>query len=128
MAQSTTSRALLFIGREFVGDVIYFPVWWYSRGLSLTASSLMRSWERLVDHLSLRILWRTMGKPMYGDYTRSGRIISFFFRIFLLVTRIIVLAVWTAVDVVLFILWLAGPVVAIAMLLRQIVPIDLANI
>ena len=126
MAQSTTSRAAIFLLREFVGDVLYWPVWWYSRGLAQTATSLVRSWQRVVDHLSLVILLRTMGKPMYGDYTRSGRVISFFFRIFLVLTRLIFLAVWTVVDMLLLLLWIAGPAVALAMFLRQIIPIDLA--
>ncbi len=124
MAQSTTSRALIFIGREFVADLIYFPVWWYSRGLALITASIIRSWRRLVDHLSLRILLQTMGKPMYGDYTRSGRVISFFFRIFLVLTRLVVLVLWTVVYIALLGLWIAGPVVAGAMLLRQFVPIQ----
>lgn len=127
MAQSTTSRATLFLLRELVGDVLYFPVWWYSRGLSQTASSLVRSWQSVINHLSLPILIRTMGKPMYGDYTRSGRIISFFFRIFLVLTRLILVVLWTVVDLVLLALWVAGPAVAIALLLRQLIPVAIGS-
>lgn len=123
MAQSTTSRAATFLLREFVGDVLYFPVWWYSRGLRQTATTLVRSWQTLIDHLSLPILIRTMGKPMYGDYTRSGRIISFFLRLFLVFTRGILVVIWTVVDLILLLLWMAGPVVAVAMLLRQLIPL-----
>lgn len=123
MTQSTSSRAAIFLLREFVGDVLYWPVWWYSRGLGQTASALVRSWQRVIDHLSLPILFRTMGKPMYGDYTRSGRVISLFFRLFLVATRLVLVVAWAVVDVILLLLWLAGPVVAGAMLLRQAVPI-----
>ncbi len=125
MAQSTSSRAAIFLLKEFVGDVLYWPVWWYSRGLIHLVNSLVRSWLRLVDHLSLVILFRTIGKPMYGDYTRSGKVISFFFRIFLIVTRLVVLVAWTMVNLILLVIWLAGPVVTGAMLLRQAIPLNL---
>ena len=41
MAQSTAARATTFVLREFVGELLYFPVWWYSRGLMLTATTLV---------------------------------------------------------------------------------------
>jgi hypothetical protein len=41
------------------------------------------------NRLSIPILARTMGRPMYGDYTRSGR--SLVFRLLLLTTRLIIL-------------------------------------
>lgn len=122
MAQSTTSRAAIFLLREFVGDVLYFPVWWYTQGLALTWRTLSNRWLSMVNRLSLRILLKNMGKPMYGDYTRSGRVISFFFRIILVVVRLFVLGLWTAVELVLIVLWVAGPAVAIGMLIRQLIP------
>lgn len=123
MAQSTSSRAALFLLREFVGEVLYFPVWWYSAGLVLTWRNLIRQWSALANRLSLRILLENMGKPMYGDTTRSGRIISFFFRLILVVARSAVLLVWTVVEAIFLLLWLAGPAVATGMLLRQLVPL-----
>ncbi len=123
MAQSTSSRAALFLLREFIGEVLYFPVWWYSAGLVLTWRSLARQWLAAANRLSLRILLKNMGKPMYGDYTRSGRVISFFFRLILVAARSVVLAVWTLVEVIFLLLWLAGPVVAAGMLLRQLLPV-----
>ncbi|MBI5467284.1 MAG: hypothetical protein HY975_03700 [Candidatus Kerfeldbacteria bacterium] len=122
MAQSTSSRAVAFLLREFVGDVLYFPVWWYTRGLALTWRTLSNRWLNLVNRLSLRILLKNMGKPMYGDYTRSGRIISFFFRIMLVVVRLVVLGLWTVVEIAMLGLWVAGPAVAIGMLIRQLIP------
>lgn len=122
MAKSTASRATTFILRELVGELLYFPVWWYSRGLVLTSRALTRRWMRLLNQLSIPILLRNMGKPMYGDYTRSGRVISFFFRIFLVVTKCVWLGVWTVIELIALAAWVAGPVVAVAMLAMQAVP------
>lgn len=88
-----------------------------------TATTLARSWQTMINHLSLPILLKTMGKPMYGDYSRSGRIISFFMRLVLVISRLVLVVLWTLVDLVLLILWVLGPVVAVAMLLRQIIPL-----
>lgn len=123
MPQSTSSRAAIFLLREFVGDVVYFPVWWYSRGLASTGRSLLSQWFGLSNRMSIPILARTMGRPMYGDYTRSGRIISFFFRIFLLVSRLVVFAVWTVVLIVAMLGWILGPIIAGGMLVRQVIPL-----
>ena len=123
MAQSTTARATLFILRELVGEVLYFPVWWYTHGLALTGRTLIRQWFGLVNRLSIVILLRTMGKPMYGDYTRSGRAISFFFRIFILAARLIALGCWTVVELVALLAWVLGPIISAAMLIRQLVPL-----
>lgn len=122
MAQSTTTRATTFILRELVGELLYFPVWWYTRGLAGTARSLVNRWYGLLNRLSLVILLRNMGKPMYGDYTRTGKIISFVFRVILVVVRLVIIAIWTIISLVALLLWLAGPIVSAAMLVRQFIP------
>lgn len=122
MVQSTASRATTFILRELVGELVYFPVWWYSHGLVGTAQGLTRRWFRVLNQLSIPILLRTMGKPMYGDYTRSGRAISFFFRIFLVVTKLIWLGVWTVIELIALAAWVIGPIAVTAMLAMQAIP------
>jgi len=123
MAQSTASRATTFVLRELLGEILYFPVWWYSHGLAGTGRTLLSKWFGLSNRLSIPILARTMGRPMYGDYTRSGRIISFFFRIILLVSRLVVFGVWTVILFLAFLLWILGPIIAGGMLIRQVIPI-----
>ncbi len=123
MAQSTATRATIFVLRELLGEILYFPIWWYTRGLALTARSLANKWYGLLNRLSIPILARTMNRPMYGDYTRSGRIISFFFRIILLVSRLVVFGFWTVILIIAFVAWLLGPIVAGGMFVRQIIPL-----
>lgn len=121
MAQSTATRASVFILRELIGEVLYFPVWWYSRGLVITARALTRRWYTALYQSSLPILFKTMGRPMYGDYTRSGRIISFFFRVILVVWKLFWLALWTVIELIALLAWVAGPILATAMLVMQVV-------
>lgn len=123
MNSSLTGRTLAFILRELVGEILYFPVWWYTRGLVLAWRRLERQWWRMFDRLGIRFLLVNIGKPMYGDYTRSGKIISFFFRLFLVGWSLIVLGVWSAWIMLLFLLWILVPLVVIGMLIRQLIPI-----
>lgn len=123
MAASTSSRALRFILRETLGELLFFPVWWYSVGFVALVRTLWREWQEVAERLALRILLKNMLRPMYADYTRSGRIISFFFRIILVVTRGLVLLVWTAVEVAVIGAWIIVPLLAAALLVRQAVPL-----
>ncbi|MBI2984785.1 MAG: hypothetical protein HYY50_04130 [Candidatus Kerfeldbacteria bacterium] len=122
MTKSLTGRTLSFVLREVIGEILYFPVWWYSDGLRLTWRRTVRQWWGMVDRLGLRFLIINIGKPMYADYSRSGRIISFFFRLLLIGWSLAVLTVWSGVIVFLFLLWLLVPVVAVGMLIRQLIP------
>ncbi len=52
---------------------------------------------------------RHMYEPLYGDYTSSGKFLSFFLRIFLLVGKSISLTIKTLILLlfgVIFVLWL----------------------
>lgn len=123
MTQSLTRRATAFIIRELIGELLFFPVWWYSQGLVATWRTIVRQWLATADRLSLRILLKNIGKPMYADYTRSGRIISFFFRLLLIGVRSVVLLLWTVILGVAMATWIVGPIMAAGLLLRQIVPV-----
>lgn len=122
MSKSISSRAASFALREIVGEFLYWPVWWYSGGLVLTWRRLQRSWWAMVARTGLRFLLANMGKPMYGDYTRSGRIISFFFRLFLVGWWSWWLLVWTIVEAAALIVWLGLPVLVLGLLIRQLIP------
>jgi hypothetical protein len=123
MATSTSERAIRFILRETIGELLYFPVWWYSIGLVTFIKTLGREWLTITDRLAIRILAKNMLRPMYADYSRPGRVISFVFRVLILGVRLVVLCLWSAVELVLILAWLFGPLVAAALLIRQAVPI-----
>lgn len=68
-----------------------FPIWWYSEGLQLASRRAGERYRYVMRSTGIAIFMRNMMQPLYGDYTRAGRIISFFLRIVLLVG----LFVWT---------------------------------
>lgn len=94
-------------------EVVYFPVWWYSRGLLKTLKFCGRNIARTWSSLALGIFLKSMFKPMYGDYTWSGRIISFFMRILILIAKMVQFILWSALTIAGLISWVGLPVFAL---------------
>ncbi len=95
-----------FVVRDVLFDVVRFPVWWYTRGTTNAAQFVWQELLTVADRLSIRILLRNLFKPMYGDYSRSGRIISLFIRLIVFVFRLVGLILWAAVLLVALVAWL----------------------
>ncbi len=89
-----------------IGDLWRFPLWWYTSGLKLVGKycleSLHNTWERLALGLFLRYFF----KPMYGDYTISGRAVSLLMRIVLVIYKSIRLIFWLLWYLTIFLIWL----------------------
>lgn len=101
---------------------INFPVWWYSDGVLLAWRHTKSRASQVIRSVGILIFLRNMAQPLYGDYTRSGRAISFVIRIILLA----VLLVWTAVRLlwvfVGFLLHIFALPLAVVMIIYQLFP------
>jgi len=120
MTKSAFSTSLRYILIEVFLDILYFPVWWYTKGLSRIVSYCI---ENLVKHerrLALRIWLQHLFKPMYGDYTKEGRIISFMMRVVVLLAKLVLIVFWVIYTGAVFILWLVIPLILIYYLLFQL--------
>lgn len=73
--------------------------------------------------MGLVLFIRHISEPLYGDYTRSGRFISFFLRIALLFGKGIWLGLYSAIVLAIFLLYLAILPLSIVMILYQLIPI-----
>ncbi|MBI4426733.1 MAG: hypothetical protein HY567_04090 [Candidatus Kerfeldbacteria bacterium] len=118
---SVAVRAARFVIRDVVFDVIRFPVWWYTTGTRQAARFVGNEFLSVLNRLSLRILFRNLLKPMYGDYSRSGRIISLFMRLIVFAFNTIALFIWTVVLVVALIVWLAVLPLAVYQVIVRII-------
>jgi hypothetical protein len=98
---------------EGLFDIIYFPVWWYTRGtlhaLRWTVGLFKRGNAVLAPGLWLANLF----VPMFGQYDFVGRIISFFMRSFQVFIRSIAMLFWLIICLFLFCIWLVLPVAVI---------------
>jgi hypothetical protein len=118
---SVAVRAARFVIRDVVFDVIRFPVWWYTTGTRQAARFVGNEFLAVLNRLSVRVLFRNLLKPMYGDYSRSGRIISLFMRLIVFAFNTIVLVVWTVLLLAALVVWLAVLPLAVYQAIIQII-------
>lgn len=111
---------LSYLLKYIILDTLYFPLWWYTRGFKkilLWAGNSMAEAERAA---ALKLWLKAMFQPMFQDYTRSGRIISFFMRLILLIFKLAGIGVWAAFLLCLIALWLVLPVGTIWLLIKSL--------
>lgn len=105
---------------ELFKEIVYFPIWWYTGGLKRHLLYVWHSVVRLNRNLSLSLMFKNIGKPMFGQYDRAGRIISFFMRLLLLVTRSIVFILFSLFYLLLLIAWAVLPLVIVWQILHNL--------
>ncbi|MFA5070695.1 MAG: hypothetical protein WC528_05450 [Patescibacteria group bacterium] len=120
MAENLAAKTTKYILKELVFDVVYFPVWWYTAGLKKAGLFFVNEVLSWSNRLSLKILFMNLLKPMYGDYSRSGRIISFFLRIIVFFYKLVLMVIWLAILLVLLLLWLVLPVFIVYMIILNL--------
>jgi len=125
MNDSYTSSTVRFFFKDFLGDFVAFPLWWYSRGTVQVIQFILDRAERMAQSLSLKIWIKNLFVPMYAQYDIAGRIISFFLRIVVLIYRFVVFVLWLAFLFLLLGLWLFGPLAIFYYLLYQIFGVTL---
>lgn len=117
---TSISLVLRLVFVDIIGDIFYFPVWWYSRGL---IRAFRRMLERIGGHeasLGVGIWIRSLFVPMFGQYDAAGRIISFIMRSVQIVVRGILLIVLTAAEIIFFLLWIFAPLFVLQEIIYQI--------
>ncbi len=122
MAESLATNATRFIFREFVVDVLFFPAWWYGKGFirvgRFTLTRIAEFTNR--SRWSPKVWFQNIFVPMYGDYSRSGRAISFAVRAVVALALTVVLVVAVVAYLALFILYLVLPIAVVYFLLHEI--------
>lgn len=104
-------------------NLITLPLWWYTVGLSVVWHWAQRSFQYGLRKTALKLFLRHLAHPLYGDYTRSGRIISLFLRLVLLVFKMFALGFRLVfLGLALAIYLLVWPVI-IVMLIYQLFPV-----
>lgn len=111
MTQNIIYTSVKYVLRDLVGDILYFPLWWYTVGVK---KMVLKSWNLIKDgqeFLGLRVWVINIFQPMFGQYDLVGRLISFVMRLIQIIFRGIFLIIWIMVVIGLFLLWLVGPLI-----------------
>ena len=113
-----TAKVFGEIGR----DILYFPLWWYSRGLVYITTSLFKFLQDREKSLALSVWVRNIYKPMYAQTDWQGILISVFMRIVEIIGRSIIMLFWLLVALAVFVLWVALPPLVLYEIFWQLVP------
>ena len=105
---------------KIIGDIFYFPIWWYSVGLVRLLRNIWNFLRNKERSIGLFIWIKNIFVPMYGQRDWAGRLISFVMRLVQIVFRSLILFIWVVLSLVLIIIWLLGPVFIIIALALQI--------
>lgn len=108
------TQVLKILFLDLVWDIVYFPIWWYTRGFAGTARWVGVRITNLSRNLGLAIWIKNLFRPMYGQHDAAGQIISFFVRLFQIGFRSILLLVGTLWYFVLLGVWVVVPVAVIS--------------
>lgn len=119
MSLGTTLTKSIFL--DTVKSVIYFPIWWYSRGLKNRFLRLINGVRTLFHNLAIKIMFKYFFKPMFGERSRSGRIISFFMRLILLCWRLFLFLLGATGRLLLLIIWIILPIIAVWQIIRLLI-------
>jgi hypothetical protein len=95
---------------QIIGEILYFPVWWYSVGAWRLLKNLWRFWCGQEEALGFSVWAKNILVPMYGQLDIASRVISFVMRSIQVVFRGIILIFWLALIIAVFIIWLALPI------------------
>lgn len=95
---------------EITRDIIFFPLWWYSRGLAQTVKSFLSFLDNRQRSLALLVWVKNIFTPMYGQTDWQGRLISVFIRIVQIIFRSIMMLFWVVLVVGALLVWLITPI------------------
>ena len=113
-------QSIRYIAFDVFGSFVYYPIWWYSVGLKMAALKFGQNLVFRSRALGLGVQVVNLFRPMYADYTISGRLISFAMRILLLVFRFLEMAVFFIWHSIVLLLWVIIPIVIVINILNQI--------
>ncbi len=101
---------------DLLGDVLYFPIWWFTLGLKKSALFFWSQFLGLEAGLGFRIWFLNLFQPMFGQRDIAGKLISFVIRLVQIFVRGLLLILGFVVILAAFIVWVWSPVIILAML------------
>jgi len=95
---------------QIIGEILYFPIWWYGAGAWRLLQNLWRFWRGQEEALGFLIWVKNIFVPMYDQRDIAGRVISFIMRSVQVIFRGLALLVYLFLIIAIFIVWLVLPI------------------
>ncbi|OGL63850.1 hypothetical protein A3C09_04960 [Candidatus Uhrbacteria bacterium RIFCSPHIGHO2_02_FULL_47_44] len=106
MKSSSSSLVLKHLLLDLVREILFLPVWWFTIGLAQMVLWCGHSVKHAAETTGLTIWAKNLFVPMYGETSVSGKLISFFVRLIMVIARGVATFVWMFVVVGVFIAYL----------------------
>ncbi len=100
-------------------SILYFPIWWYTIGAKKRVLGFVNGIKKQIHDLALKTMFKYLFKPMYGETSFSGRVISFFMRLILLIWRLFLFLIVVVFSLAMLLLWLFLPLVVLWQMIIQ---------
>jgi hypothetical protein len=110
MTQINAGKIFLMVLIDEIKTILYFPIWWYSRGFLEMLKRAKNFIISIEQGLGFWIWVKNLFVPMFGQRDLSGRIISFFLRLFQIFVKGLVLVIVIVIVIVVIIVWLVLPI------------------
>lgn len=108
MAQQAPALAVRYFLVDLVGGIVMFPLWWYTRGLSLVSKKAVDSVRNQARSLGLGVWVKNLFVPMFGATDIAGKAISLFLRVVMIAARFVAVGLWSVAIGLLFVAYLAA--------------------
>lgn len=109
MTQIKTGKIISMVLIDEIKTVLYFPLWWYTRGFLQTLKGAEQFVIDMEQTLGLGIWVKNLFVPMFGQRDFAGRVISFFLRLFQIIVKGLVLLLMIIIAFCFIIIWLLLP-------------------
>ncbi|MFH1413182.1 MAG: hypothetical protein ABIG10_04155 [bacterium] len=104
---------------DIAKDLIYFPVWWYTKGAWKMLAWIKNFLHNMLKSLALLVWVKNLFVPMYGQRDIAGFFISFFMRLFQIIFRSLAFLFFVILSLIAIIIWLSLPIVLIYQIVLQ---------
>lgn len=109
MKKDSVIRLIILLLIDELRAILYFPFWWYSRGLLKIIRGCGRWINDFQQTLGFMIWVKNLFIPMFGQRDFAGRLISFFLRIVQIVFRGFIVLIFSILNLVFIIGWIILP-------------------
>lgn len=115
MVKANPVKILFLLLAEELKNILYFPLWWYSKGFLKVVVGGGRMIADFDQSLGFSIWLKNLFVPMFGQHDFAGRAISFFLRLVQVVFKGFALLLIALFILAIYIGWLVLPIFIILM-------------
>ena len=98
---------------DVVWEILYFPLWWYSRGLKNAGLFCLKRIKDGWRFLALSIILHSFFKPMFAQRGWDAYILTLMVRCWQIFWRLIIITIIATFWICIFLAWIALPLFVI---------------